>query len=555
MANKYIIHNPSVASKERAKRQYFNALRRFSKHYIKSQENLLSEFFHSIQEFFATIGRPKLNKQDLVSPESPPDSDKYNDTIQALSDDMQIAYAEQNALEDGLLSHFNYNQTERLRLENILKDTRSKIDTYVIISKSREAKEIWIKDSFYTTEKIDTESTTSADRCHINTDGGYITLPRLKASSTWTTHEDIKTIRIETPNVPKESTFDSSEIDNTRIVAQGTTLDTIVEDRRSTNWEDHYQGKMYGTITQNGSILGEDGIRTDDVAIGGLQTSPLLKVLFPNDQKNVDTFWEYELVVLEGKVGQWTEIAPTDEIIDQYTGNTRRVLGEELKSGFITVDPKLEYSSGKSTDNYVWSQACRPDANTNFSLEITLIITLKVEQRMSEITLNPHTFGKKVYPIVTDIATSNAESGIFESLPQFVQQNRGRLDDVSISKLDKNNISLSSNSHFTFPSRTVKTIKISLAQDTPYQVGYTMALASRNWKINYSEAEHSGVLYHHTQYVWVDLLGRRFMNSLTRNVSSTIRTGISGYEDFEAKFEKLTGVDLLTERPEPSVTE
>ena len=542
MSNKYLIDNPSIKLREKAKRAYYNALRRFSSHNIKSQENLIGEFFRAIADFFSSLSRPFTSNSYRITPESPPDSDRYNDTMQSIYDDISVAYDEQNAIEEGIQYNFNYSQTERMRLESLLEETRSRLDTYTIMSKSRESNEIWIKDSFITTEKVDMLATTSAKRAHVNINGGYVTLPIAAVDKPWEMIKDIESIRVEVPNLPATSVASAPAPD--RVEAVGETLSRLKETRKQINWEDHYQGKMYGLINQQGSVLGEDGIRSDEGAIGAQATAPLFKVLFPDNRNTVDTFWEYELVVLSGEEGQWTELAPSQEIMNQNPNDTRRILQEEVRRGFITTDPRLEYSPGKTTDTYVWSQYAKPEAPSGYRLEVNLIIVLKEEKYINNLSISPHTFGKKVYPSLKNIATSNEERGDFLSLPHFTQQNIARLRGVSVEKLKKNYISMSTQQHFTFPTRKVKALKIEFIQDTPYQIGYTMGLASRNWVVKLNTPGNTYDTISYTEYAWVDILGREFMRGLTTAVTSQIRTGILEANTLENKFESITGTDI-----------
>jgi hypothetical protein len=274
------------------------------------------------------------------------------------------------------------------------------------------------------------------------------------------------------------------------------------------------------------SILGEDGYRVDESQVDENNANPLLKILLPESS---DSFWEYELVVLEGEDGQWTELNVPGEIVDVRTDTTRNIQNTEVKRGFVTKDPKLEYSPGKTTDFYLWSQTSKPDASSGQNLEVDIIITLKEEANMNELTISPHTFGKRAYPLLKEVSTANADSQVYVPLPQFSQLNQGILSKNSVDSRPKNTITLTSPAHFTFPNRAVKSIKISLAQDTAYQIGYTMALASKNWTLK--ELDVSGreiSTFNYTEYFWVDILGKAFSQTLADIIRSELSLLPSG---------------------------
>ena len=517
--------------REQGLREFDRAVAEFSDHPIKTQASLIAAFLGSLQRFFATLGKPVLTRKRKLSPLEPPTSKKYNATLVEMKSDIDTAYVQQTAIEESVVANFNYFQTEKIRLRNALKDARSKAEDFSIFSRAVDSPEMWFKDSFNNLSLVDLIVGTVLPRSHVDTDSGTATLPKVTESRAWASADDFSAVTVQ-HNLPE------SDPEEYRL---GAPITRLVPD--SIEGRDHYQGKMYGLVTLEGSSTGEDGLRIDDSDVFS-DVTPLLKTVdFEGSIDSPTTIWEYEIVALEAERVDWSEKATDEESRRQRRAMTP--IRNDMVEAIIVKDPGLEITPGTRAEGYAWNQNGKINARTAYPLDIAITYAFKNPVRINSISVTPYTFGKRAYPIIVDIATASeldpvkdteraaAQPGVIvrpaglTSLPQFQGSSQYRLDTNSISRSSSSEVSLSKPYRFDFPARNVKFVVITMRQDTPYPMKYTLGLASRNWTIK--ETKDGGWFhrdkekrYTTSKFVWVDFLGKGFMKEVAVQTRSRL---------------------------------
>lgn len=148
---------------------------------MKLESDLVGAFFDIINRFFSQFRKPALSRNMRVK-EDPPRtaaiSSEYNRFIRALELDMYGSYSDQSEVDRNVPLHFNYAQSNRVGIERGIKRINDRLTNLAVMSQSSDTRDIWFKDSFNTDKKVDTNYTGYTYRAGIvNTNDGIFELP------------------------------------------------------------------------------------------------------------------------------------------------------------------------------------------------------------------------------------------------------------------------------------------------------------------------------------------------------------------------------------------
>lgn len=135
----------------------------------------------TIRRYYVNLGRPLLVKRP-ADPDHLPFLEEHNEMVDEMAADISILFDEVKKIGDGLSDHFNYAQSERLRIENRIRGISSLVNDLNLIANESYGNTIYFKDSFTDYDKIE-ESMIMGTPVKISTREGIVTLARTDASN------------------------------------------------------------------------------------------------------------------------------------------------------------------------------------------------------------------------------------------------------------------------------------------------------------------------------------------------------------------------------------
>ena len=513
--SKYTLHRPNNVQVSRAIDLYNAALNKFKMAQVKSEQTLLHALFESIYTFFATMQKPRLSKRLKVVPGTNPDPKKYNDFQEAVVSDLNAYYTQQNAVEDIVISNFNLQQTERNRLDIDYKQVKYDSDAYTLFSRFPDRIEFILRDDFTNTSKVDLTFPIETTAATIDTGAGASTLAVKSISPAWTSMSDMESIDV-LHDLPKEDTTED-EVSRTKP-----------------DVDDWYEGKMFGIWP---SELGEeDGFRISGADVDASFSSRLNLVdLEDGSQEHPSTFWEFEVVILEGVAPKW------DAISDSSAANVGELL--RLSSAFpgkpiqqaitnwknspleVKIPQGIYFKGQQEVDAWVWNQT--PKYASAFKFDLSLILTLKEAQRLSTLSVTPYTFGKSATPEILGVYTKTTEDEGWVSIENRAAPSK-LLSPTTAGDVQQTGTAIDSSIiSWNFETRNVKQIKIEFRQSQGYKIKYSVMLLGKHWSIHtkekggwFAKDKHSWETI--SKWAFVDVGGRDFVRQLANAVKLTL---------------------------------
>ncbi len=141
-----------------------------------SMEEMTSIVTQTIQRYYVNLGRPLLIKR-YAEENHLPFIEEYVDIIDEIVADVTILYGELEKVGDGLADHFNYAQSERLRLANRIKSIASGANDLNLLANETTKNSLYIRDSFIDQSGTD-PSLVMGIPAQISTREGIVTLAR-----------------------------------------------------------------------------------------------------------------------------------------------------------------------------------------------------------------------------------------------------------------------------------------------------------------------------------------------------------------------------------------
>lgn len=130
----------------------------------------------TIRRYYVNLGRPLLVRR-YAEEGHLPFIEEYDEMIDDIVADMTILYGEIEAVGDTLAAHFNYAQSERLRLENRIKAISSLTNDLNLIANETTPNSTYIKDSFVDQSQIELKMIMGTP-VQVSTHEGIVTLAR-----------------------------------------------------------------------------------------------------------------------------------------------------------------------------------------------------------------------------------------------------------------------------------------------------------------------------------------------------------------------------------------
>lgn len=541
MANYLNLDKPNRVYVRRAIDLYNKALSQFKGARILSEQRLLQEFYRAVFTFFSSLGKPKVQRNMALVHGTNPDPDKYNDFLEAVHSDMNTAFDQQNALERSVLSNYNVLQTQRERLDTDLKTLRHLTANYTVFSRSPSQLEIWFQEKFNSLENIDLDFPLDNPLTAIDIEQGVSMLKLANTEAAWTSIEDFDSIRIFHDFMIESNPFEPDD-DPTRPQRwSNQSRARVVEPR------DWYQGKMYGIFPF--SAGDDDGFRIDTTDVSVI-SNPVANLVDQETVERINSFWEFEVVLLEGEIVPHTAGMGSEQtrdhpfigtIITQEAGTHRSVrrLDKGLDEIFVESIPPTQgqdlvrakipqdifFRNQETVHAWAWSQ--NPKLIEGFEYDLSIVMSLGETKRMNNLALTPHTFGSSAYPTLKGIYTSSPvdvtqehedTDTTWEPLPQFAGNPAPRvLQGSAFNPVSDTDVEvIGTTFKWNFPSRDVKQIKIDFKQDRGYRIKYSVALFGKHWKMEkiHHRVWRSNPKWHFTidRWVFVDVGGRNLMH-------------------------------------------
>lgn len=144
--------------------------------YQMSREQIAALVNETIQRYYVSLGRPLMIVRSAEEGHLPFLED-YNSTIDEIVADTSILYAEIEAVGDSLVEHFNYAQSERLRIQNRVKNLASLTNDLSLLANESAGNSVYVRDSFTDMESIET-AMIMGTAAQVSTREGIVTLGR-----------------------------------------------------------------------------------------------------------------------------------------------------------------------------------------------------------------------------------------------------------------------------------------------------------------------------------------------------------------------------------------
>lgn len=130
----------------------------------------------TIKRYYVNLGRPLLIVKKAEEGHLPFIED-YNDSVEEVTEDISILYNESDKIGKYLSDYFNYAQSEKLRIEQMIRGVTGFVNDLSLIANDTDANSVYFRDSFEDSTKIET-SMIIGTPAQISTIEGIATLAR-----------------------------------------------------------------------------------------------------------------------------------------------------------------------------------------------------------------------------------------------------------------------------------------------------------------------------------------------------------------------------------------
>jgi hypothetical protein len=180
MSNQPIKNNSQMLYLE-AKYQFENAKKKFEDGSIKTETTLIQTVFQSFQDFFVSIGQPRMIPR-YAAEDGPPWSEDYNNMMDEIRQDLELLYQEVDILGRSLYTDFNHNMVQYDILKNEYQQVADKMKDLELLSTNLNAngKIVLHRNDFVNQDKIDFQRIVGSP-AHI--ENGAVTLQQRNAEN------------------------------------------------------------------------------------------------------------------------------------------------------------------------------------------------------------------------------------------------------------------------------------------------------------------------------------------------------------------------------------
>ncbi len=522
--------------KRKAQHFYDRARQLYLTSDIKRPGTILLRMSHAIEDFFATLDQPITSNRDLVSDGQIPTKDASNERYSNMVTDLDITFAEQNALELNMISSFNYTQLQKNAIDEDLEQLEGLIDEAEQAVGGETNVAIRFFDNFSSTDFVDllTNPVTSESIAFVDTIAGVLHLGKNAEIDVIDDGDIIQEFSYLASQTKKPIDLSKSIIGG--IINRHANLRTLVSER------DAYNGKMYGLTFSAGNSLVEDGIRVD-LSNADDQTNALLKMVDTEGDsvgESVTTIWEREFTLLDFELNKpfkdingantinVDDIVISEEVVDphpEYNIRVKRIPFTEgqLPGGRTDVRNVGRGAGGAKPVRpdhlrFVWGEM--PSNVENAELMMILMLTFKVSKRVSRLTLDPHLFGKGVSPRIEKVdvyepslINDDGSLGGWVSAVTSANVAASNLNDDSKDVLD-------STRSWILGNKDVSSIRITLRQNKGYRQKYEL-LAFFGKTFSAFPSAYGDRAVTNLQYL-IDYMGHDFITKVENNVRNII---------------------------------
>lgn len=444
MADKYRIKNHSKILLKQAQdllEDIGNDVR--SKKLTKASE-VMRRMLTSMRDLFTDIGKPTMKKR-YAPIDGPPWSEDYNKTMTEINNDLNTIYQEMEHLEDGIITDYNYGETQRQRINSHLKIIKERLEDFVLFS-NIDKDMVHAKDTFLNTDKID-YSKIKLPIATLDTDEGVVTLKR-SDSENMSTVSSIEIVESDSNGFPGNTH---------QVKAKSKDSNFTPEERDESEWV------FYGE---------ED-----------MHIVPMLML-----DSNPDTWFEYETCDIPDskkaaqkyygftyKNGEWWARDPVEPYTkDSPQRNNKQTSSDSTKSAEIG-DVVAGITGKKDLFTSLNTSSPKETPNTSTPLRLSLEVTLPEPTIVNWININPYIppFDGSTPPRIVDIFISDGEN-YKKSILDSTDKNMILSEELNESSqtYDENDIpdarDFTGQAVYTFPPALTKTISIIIEQDAPY---------------------------------------------------------------------------------------
>ena len=426
---------------------------------VQSENSLFTELYKAFKDFFSKLGKPTVEKR-LLKKESPASSSDYNKTMKEISDDIQVAYIEEDSLSSIVVKDFNYSESERNALLNKVKDLNSRSIDYSFYSTGAKDKALYGLDSFIDNSKVDLEKTSPGiPTAELIINQGVVTLKR------------------------------TGNIDKSGNVTLVTGIQESISEWNPISQIGGYEGLYFGM--RNEARPESDAWHIEYASDGKtlIETGASEEELMPNRLKmfdnNPDTFWEVEyltrpIIGYRNKYsGEQISVSEFNELVANEVGSPN----VEVVGDTVVTD-----EHGRLISDYMpISQSGDIDY-----LVVNFTCYLEQAQNINWIALNPNNFGQELYIDVLSIQTSE-DGKSFEELEGFddheyditltSEANSEATPSLVKETLSPDKFKYAGQGVWTFAPRKIRAIRFTIRQLRSYNKNYEVLMVETEQQI------------------------------------------------------------------------
>ena len=421
---------------------------------LQSVQSLFSQMFSAFQKFFTTLGKPTVELK-LQKLESPPVSADYNTTNKQIYNDIQLAYQEVNSLGNTLVQNYNYSESERQMLSNMIAKLNSDAQDYFMFTAGATSQSIFAGDNFVDNTKIDLGAS----------DPGY-------SQAQISTTQGVATLAV---------------TGNTNLQPKVLTVTGLTETEPAWNpsaqtgcYEGYYwalQNQMRPEGVGLNLQYSSDG--TNLVELGSPESLLVANRMRMFDG-NADTFWEIEYVtsLITGyqnlQTGAQISVSQFNDLLNNDAGSSAAT----TIGGVVVAS-----NTGSLSSNFqpIVNSATIPSLAVNFTIQ------MEEPVNMNWISLNPNNFGETNYLQVVNIQLS-PDGTTFQTLPGFGNgsadttltnlTNQELNPDQATETLSPDLYGYAGQGIWVFDPQSVSAIKFSINQPQAYNNPYAILMVT-----------------------------------------------------------------------------
>ena len=421
---------------------------------LQSVSGLFAQMFAAFQNFYTNLGKPTVQLR-LQKVGSPANSSDYNTTNQEIYNDIQLAYKEVDALSNAVVQNYNYSESERQMLTNMIAKLNADATDYFLYTAGSISQSIFAGDNFVNNSKIDLSMVSAGySQAQISTAQGVVTL-----AVTGNTDLSPQVLTV-TGLTETEPQWDPA---NTTGVYEGLF------------WALQNQMRPEGT----GLTLQYSSDGSSLVELGSPEAAKVVNRMRMFDS-NPNTFWEIEYVTSlitgyqNAQTGDQITVAQYNDLFNNSAGS----------SAATTIGGVVVASNTGSLSANFEPIINNTQINT---LSVTFTVQMQTAVNMNWINLNPNNFGETCYMQVSDIQLSSDGSN-FLSLPNFGNggadttltnlTNQELNPDQQAETLSPDQYSYAGQGIWVFDPQSVSALKFTITQPQAYIDPYSILMVA-----------------------------------------------------------------------------